>query len=103
MIFFLVYEKIELLSLIFNDLPDTICKLQRIPIPDITGQIQLKGENVICRNALLQQISAEQIVEEVGLSAAADAGDDLHLSIPHEGYELVQIAVPFDLHSTTLH
>ena len=97
----LVYKKIILVCTVFYDLPDMSRKLQRIAIANITGQVQFKGQNVIFGNTLTEKVTLEQIAKQIGFAAPADAGDHLHLTIPHKGDELAQIAFPFDLHDTS--
>ena len=48
-----------------------------------------------------EKVILEQCVQQIGLAAAANTCDDLHLTIPHKGDELAQIAFPFDLHDTS--
>ena len=68
----------------FYDLPNMRGKLQRIAIANITGQIQLKGQNVAFCNALAKKVALEQIAKQIGLAASADAGDHLYLTVPHK-------------------
>jgi len=97
----LVYKKIILVCTVFYDLTDMSRKLQRIAIANITGQVQLKGQNMIFGNTLTEKITLEQIAKQKGLAASADASDHLHLTIPHEGDDFFQIAISFYFHSPT--
>ena len=97
----LVYKEIILVCAVFHDLTDMSRKLQWIAIANITGQVQLKGQNVVFCNTLTEKVTLEQIAKQIGLAASADAGDHLHLTVPHEGDDFLQIAVPFDFHNPT--
>jgi len=81
----LIYKEIILVCAVFHDLTDMSRKLQRIAIANITGQVQLKGQNVIFGNALAEKVALKQIAKQIGLAASADAGNDLYLAIPHKG------------------
>ena len=85
----------------FYDLADVSRKLQRITIANITGQVQLKGQNMVLGHPFAEKVILEQCVQQIGLTAAANTCDDLHLTIPHKGDELAQIAFPFYFHSPT--
>ena len=85
----------------FYDLPDMSRKLQRIAIANITGQVQLKGQNMIFGNTLTEKVALEQIAKQIGLAASADAGNHLYLTIPHKGDDFLQIAISFYFHSPT--
>jgi len=83
---------------VFYDLTDMSRKLQRIAIANITGQVQLKGQNVVFCNALAKKIALKQISKQIGLAASANAGDHLYLTIPHKGDDLLQVSVSFYFH-----
>ena len=76
-------------------------KLQRIAIANIAGQVQLKGQNMIFGNTLTEKVTLEQIAKQIGLAASADAGNHLHLTIPHKGDDFLQIAISFYFHNPT--
>ena len=86
---------------VFHNFTDMSCKLQRIAIANITGQVQLKGQNVVFCNALAKKITLKQIAKQIGLAASANAGDYLYLTIPHKGDDFLQIAISFYFHSPT--
>jgi len=56
---------------------------------------------VVFCNALTEKVSLEQIAKQIGLAASADAGNHLHLTIPHKGDDFLQIAISFYFHSPT--
>ena len=97
----LVYKEIILVCAVFHNLTDMSRKLQRIAIANITGQIQLKGQNVVFGNTLAKKVALEQIAKQIGLAASANAGDYLYLTIPHKGDDFLQIAIPFYFHNPT--
>ena len=97
----LVYKEIILVCAVFYDFPDMSRKLQGIAIANITGQVQLKGQNMVFCNALAKKIALEQIAKQIGLAASADAGDHLYLTIPHKGDDFLQIAISFYFHNPT--
>ncbi len=98
----LIHEEIPAIRLPFDPLPHGLRQLQRVAVTDIFRQIQLIAEDVILGHALLQQPALEDRAQQIALAAAADAGDDLDLPVPHEGDESIQINVAFDIHSSLL-
>ena len=48
-----------------------------------------------------EKVILEQIAKQIGLAAAANTCDDLHLTIPHKGNDFLQIAISFYFHSPT--
>ncbi len=98
----LIHKKIVLLPGVFHDLPDMLRQHEGIPEGNIPGQIELKGEDVVLLDALIQQIALKDDTEQVGLPAPAYPGDHLHLAVPHIGNDSVEIAVTSDLHSGLL-
>ena len=97
----LVYKKIILVCTVFYDLADMSRKLQRIAIANITGQVQLKGQNMIFGNTLAKKVTLEQIAKQIGLAASANTGNHLYLTIPHKGDDFLQIAISFYFHNPT--
>ena len=97
----LVYKEIILVCAVFYDLTDMRGKLQRIAIANITGQVQLKGQNVVFCNALAKKVALEQLAKQIGFTAEANTGDHLYLTVPHKGDDFFQIAISFDSHSST--
>ena len=99
----LVHKEVEPLSFSLHHFPHPASQLQGIAVADVPGEVQGKGEDVVLRHALFHQVAVEQVPQQVGLPAPADAGDDLHLAVPHIGNELVEIPVPLDLHHNASH
>ena len=56
---------------------------------------------MIFGNPIVEKVIPEQCAQQIGFTAAANTCDDLHLTIPHKGDELVQIAFPFDFHDAS--
>ena len=56
---------------------------------------------MIFGNTLTEKVTLEQIAKQIGLAASADAGNHLHLTIPHKGDDFLQIAISFYFHSAT--
>ena len=56
---------------------------------------------MIFGNPLAEKVDFKQIVQQIGLAASADAGNHLHLTIPHKGDDFLQIAISFDFHNPT--
>ena len=83
-----IYEKVKGIATRFHDFPNVGRKYQRIAVADILCQIQRKGQNAVRRNPFPQQIIAKQSAQQIGLSASANAGNDLDLTVPHERNQL---------------
>ena len=56
---------------------------------------------MIFGNTLTEKVTLEQIAKQIGLAASADAGNHLHLTIPHKGDDFLQIAISFYFHNPT--
>ena len=97
----LVHKEIPAIRLPLDPPTHGLRQLQRIAVTDIFRQIQLIAEDVILGHALLQQPALEDRAQQIALAAAADAGDDLDLPIPHEGDESIQIDISLNVHSAS--
>ena len=60
-----VYKEIILVCAVFHDLADVRGKLQRIAIANITGQVQLKGQNMVLGHPFAEKVILEQCVQQI--------------------------------------
>ena len=66
----------------------------------IAAHIEGKAENMTVIDALMEQIIPEQLIEQIGLAAAAHTGNDLDESIVLGTYQLLQVQLSGNSHDT---
>ena len=49
-------------------------------------------------DSFANQMVVKDIVQQIGLPAASDAGNDFYKAVALSHYQLIQVSVPFDFH-----